>query len=159
MELISNRMTWVPADPYPLTEMIQLWIFTPILLYVSLSLSLSLSDQLAHPGVCSSTEEVEEESEAVPAQGGAKVEGVTKLMQMGILYKIMYRYMHKIHFFTIIVLYYYYHYVHVCIRFATHYSDHHAAYTPVDPLHAYIPYRGNFFFRFMWVVMSRVYVS
>ena len=41
---------------------------------------------LAHPGVCSATEQVEEESEAVPAQGRPEVESVTKLMKMGILH-------------------------------------------------------------------------
>lgn len=43
---------------------------------------------LAHPGVCSAAEEVEEESEPVPAKGGPEVEGVTKLVKMGILYNV-----------------------------------------------------------------------
>ena len=45
-----------------------------------------LAGYLAHPGVCSATEEVKEKSEPIPAQGRPKVEGVTKLVKMGILY-------------------------------------------------------------------------
>ena len=48
----------------------------------------TIAGYLAHPGVCSATEEVKEKSEPVPAQGRPKVEGVTKLVKMGILYNV-----------------------------------------------------------------------
>ena len=49
---------------------------------------LVLAGYLAHSGVCSATEEVEEKSKPVPAQGRPEVEGMTKLVKMGILYNV-----------------------------------------------------------------------
>ena len=56
--------------------------------YMQIKQQWSYTGCLAHPGVCSAAEEVEEESEPVPAKGGPEVEGVTKLVKMGILYNV-----------------------------------------------------------------------